>query len=375
MLREFCIIVSLCTVAAAARPAHGGSLDENPDEIFAGVYQRLGKLAERVARDPSVWPRLEELKREPCDQTSMTDMADALERLGYRREAGQGLYAFVKACGAPVTELSRAGDIFMKLSDYAMAIEIGDEFIRRAPDNSSAHFLRAQGLAAAGEHQRALTDFVNAVELYSGDKRLMASIVYTKMAESYAALGRFCEAASPILTWVAYDPAARDTGRVRKIVSDYEQLGHCATATPFRKERFALGGQRHVVRVRAEVNGVRGTFILDTGAAYLSLKGGFAQRAKIPLARTADIRLSTANGVASGRLTKADKVVLGKLEALNVPTVVQSTNDKSYGSGVDGLLGMSFLSRFDLRMSNGFIEVSTRRPKFGSGVIPRARSP
>ena len=32
-------------------------------------------------------------------------------------------------------------------------------------------------------------------------------------------------------------------------------------------------------------------------------------------------------------------------------------------AGVDGLLGMSFLSRFEVQMANGSIEVRTRRPK------------
>jgi predicted aspartyl protease len=73
--------------------------------------------------------------------------------------------------------------------------------------------------------------------------------------------------------------------------------------------------------------------------------------------------MMTANGQARAKLSKADKVQLGRLEATNVPVVVQNVDDKSYGVGVDGLLGMSFLSRFDVQMAGGSIEVSTRRPK------------
>jgi len=71
----------------------------------------------------------------------------------------------------------------------------------------------------------------------------------------------------------------------------------------------------------------------------------------------------TANGSAKARLSKADKVTLDKLEAANVPVAVQKTDDKSYGNGVDGLLGMSFLSRFEVQMAAGAIEVRTRQPK------------
>ena len=71
----------------------------------------------------------------------------------------------------------------------------------------------------------------------------------------------------------------------------------------------------------------------------------------------------TANGMAKARLSKADKVQLGKLEASNVPVVVQNVDEKSFGAGVDGLLGMSFLSRFEVQMAGGSIEIRTRSPK------------
>ncbi len=114
--------------------------------------------------------------------------------------------------------------------------------------------------------------------------------------------------------------------------------------------------------VKAEINGVRGLFILDTGASYLSLKSSFADRAKIPQTGS-EITLMTANGQVKAKLSKADKVMLGKLGATNVPVAIQNVDDKSYGAGVDGLLGMSFLSRFEVQMAGGTIEVRTRQPK------------
>lgn len=71
----------------------------------------------------------------------------------------------------------------------------------------------------------------------------------------------------------------------------------------------------------------------------------------------------TANGPTKARLSKADKVALGKLQAVNVPVAVQSNDEKIYGAGIDGLLGMSFLSRFDVQMSGDAVEVRTRQPR------------
>jgi predicted aspartyl protease len=93
------------------------------------------------------------------------------------------------------------------------------------------------------------------------------------------------------------------------------------------------------------------------------MKSNFADRAKISQVGAGDITMATANGLTEAKLTKADKVTLGKLVATNVPVVIQSTDAKSYGAGVDGLLGMSFLSQFEVQLANGSIEVRTRRAK------------
>jgi len=130
----------------------------------------------------------------------------------------------------------------------------------------------------------------------------------------------------------------------------------------FQKESYPLRGQS-VVTVKVEINGVRGLFILDTGATYVAMKSNFADRAKIAQVGADDITMATANGLARAKLAKADKVTLGKLAATNVPVAIQNTDAKSYGAGIDGLLGMSFLSRFEVQMSNGSIEVRTRQAK------------
>jgi aspartyl protease family protein len=358
--RHWLIALLLAAMPAAVQANY---LDENPDEVFASVYERIGVLPVAAARDPYVWLRLQELKREPCDQKSIGDLATALDKLGFRREAADGLYRFVRDCGAPITALQQSVSIYLKLTDYPKAVEVADEFMRRAPTNFDAHYLRGVALEGAGDLPRALSDYSDAIELYGNDKKTIASRVFLHMAGVYAALNRFCEATAPINMWVALDPASRDTSRTRKIISDYETKGNCVSSTEFQKESFPVRGQKNVVMVKAEINGVRGLFILDTGASYVSVKSAFADRAKIPQNDTPEITVMTANGTTKAKLSKADKVALGRLTAVNVPVAVQNLDDKSYGPGVDGLLGMSFLSRFDVQMSNGSIEVRTRQAK------------
>lgn len=220
MLGRFCLIALL--LVATADVVKAGYLDENPEEVFSAVYERLGALPVRAARDPFVWLRLEELKREPCDQKSIGDLALALDKLGYRREAANGLYKFVQNCGAPLSALRQSVGIYLKLTDYPRAVEVADEFVRRAPSDRNARYSRGVALQGAGDFQRALVDYADTVELFGSDKKGIGSNVFTRMAEAYAALNRPCEAAAPINMWVAIDPASRDTSQTRKIVSDYE---------------------------------------------------------------------------------------------------------------------------------------------------------
>jgi hypothetical protein len=52
---------------------------------------------------------------------------------------------------------------------------------------------------------------------------------------------------------------------------------NCTSSKEFQKESYPLRGQKNVVTIRAEINGVRGLFILDTGASYVSMKTAFAE--------------------------------------------------------------------------------------------------
>src|SRR5258707_15492068 len=61
MFRQYCAAVIL--LAATSGVASAGYLDENPDDVFATVYERIGALPVQAAREPFVWLRLEELKR------------------------------------------------------------------------------------------------------------------------------------------------------------------------------------------------------------------------------------------------------------------------------------------------------------------------
>ncbi len=347
------------------RPADAATspYDEDPDALFAPVYSRLKiALPTNIARDSSVWLRLDELRREPCDRVSIMGLAKALDSWGYRREAANALYQFVLACGGPDTALTMSADFYLKLSDFEKAAEVADALVRTDPSSANAVYLRARALDGAGDHIRALADYGTTIELFANKKNL-SSNVFVNMAKAYAALGRFCEAISPIETWIALDPVNRDTSQAEKLIADYSEKGSCGRSEAKRSQRFPLKGGTSVAVVKVEVNGASGFFILDTGASFVSVQQEFAKRAHLQLDAGSKMTLHTANGDTSGVLSKAESVKLGALTAKEVPIIVQSSTEKLYGKAIDGLLGLSFLSRFEVQIGGGFVEVRTRAPK------------
>ena len=107
------------------------------------------------------------------------------------------------------------------------------------------------------------------------------------------------------------------------------------------------------------MNGVPGLFIIDTGASFVSITDDFARRAKVPVNRSRKIYLATANGTSVATLTTIETVAIGRVKSKTVAAAV--SDQKDFGSGVVGLLGMSFLARFDLSMQPTRIEIRKAR--------------
>jgi predicted aspartyl protease len=75
------------------------------------------------------------------------------------------------------------------------------------------------------------------------------------------------------------------------------------------------------------------------------------------------VRLHTANGTTEGKRGRAATIQLRSLQAKDVPIVVQTDVKQAPGDGSDGLLGMSFLSRFRVSIDAQAVTVSNRKSK------------
>jgi aspartyl protease family protein len=156
---------------------------------------------------------------------------------------------------------------------------------------------------------------------------------------------------------VALNPARNDTSQTRAVIAAYAAKGKCQVAATTGEEVFTLSRPNNVVKLPVTINGVRGVFVLDTGATFVSLK------ATVQIDQDSAVRLHTANGIAEGKRGRAATIQLRSLQANDVAVVVQPDAQGTFGEGVDGLLGMSFLSRFKLTIDAQAVKISNRKDK------------
>jgi tetratricopeptide (TPR) repeat protein len=347
------------TSSAPPAAPSAAALDTSKGSEFEGVYSQLGirPLPSDVERQQPVQSRLAQLSREPCYRDAVIGLGGALLDAGYPREAAISLRTFVKRCGSASEVLPFAYSALEKLNDFSAALEVANELVEAVPADGTFRYWRALAYDRTGQFSLAMLDYMNTVELFGDPKTIFGDVFY-KWSRTYAALGRYCDAISPIETYVSLDPPNRRTPQTVKIISDYAEKGNCNNRYGTGAARVSFAGTSDVRTLTVAVNGVAGNLILDTGATFVSITSQFARKAKVATEPGNQVIMKTVGGKALAEIGYAKSVSVGKAEALGVVTAVHRDDSNPFGNRVDGLLGMSFLSRFNIRLSPTAIELT-----------------
>jgi aspartyl protease family protein len=121
--------------------------------------------------------------------------------------------------------------------------------------------------------------------------------------------------------------------------------------------RFAPGST--VIKTTVYVNKRPGSFVVDTGASAVVLSSQFAKEISLAYDTWPTILVATAGGVKKARAGRLGLVTVQGVKAGQVEGVVADDL-----SGLQGLLGVSFLSRFTMKMDpqKGVLELTARSP-------------
>ena len=142
-----------------------------------------------------------------------------------------------------------------------------------------------------------------------------------------------------------------------------------ATAHPALAASFAVpvspNGHYHM---RGAINGVPVSFLVDTGATYVSMSAELARRASLSGGEA--VQFQTAAGVRSGRIVQGVVVAAGPFQ---IPDTTVAINTGQTGDQV--LLGQSFLRRFLIVMDGNQMILREKRPEVGATPPSRVPAP
>jgi clan AA aspartic protease (TIGR02281 family) len=245
------------------------------------------------------------------------------------------------------------GNAYFKKNDYDRAISDYSEAVRSNPNFAIAYNDRGFAYSRKNDLDRAIADYNEAIRL---NPRLARP--YRHRCNAYYSMKSYDAAIADCSEATRLDPKddfARTTlGLANAAKRDLE-------AVTGSEEVFRL--QNNVLKLPVLINGVRGTFIMDTGATFVSMKRAFAEKAKVQIDQDSNVKIHTANGEVDAKRGRAATVQLRSLQAKDVVVVVQTVGQSNYGEGVDGLLGLSFLSRFKISIDAQTVKIANRNAK------------
>ena len=310
---------------------------------FSALYRRLAvaPLDARTEASGDVYAGLVKLAREPCDPKAVFKLTEAISRAGEERWAAQALVGWSKQCGVGTEgDLRKAASLYLGLHDFPRAEAIATQLTDAHPGVGNYWYIRAKAEVGLKRPDAALLSYANAIHLESRPQ-MVGAWVFHEMSDLYASLGRFCDAIVPIEDYAALDPGARDTAANQRLIEGYVAKGGCA-ARASGAQSFSVA-DANVIHARVTIDGVSGTFAVDTGASFVTVSPAFARKSHLE-GGAARLRAMTANGAVYSALATAATVKLGRVEARQVPVAIL---DQGLGE-IDGLLGRSFLSRFEV---------------------------
>jgi aspartyl protease family protein len=101
--------------------------------------------------------------------------------------------------------------------------------------------------------------------------------------------------------------------------------------------------------LQGEIHGKPLTFMVDTGATYVSVSREFAKAARLPTGIPG--YFSTANGSVEGQILKGHDVVVEGMRVSGLTIAVTPLD------GQTGLLGQNFLRQFEVSQSGGVMRL------------------
>jgi predicted aspartyl protease len=357
------IVAGIMVIAAAV--GYAGYYFYTTAEMFnpyRKTYEKLGVDLPRSFEGYGLASRyLDQVKREPCDEVAYTALAKLMESAGYPRESAVSLEAYNRNCAFSDEMLQSAYASYTRIGDHKAAIKVADELVKFDTASYDYRFMRGSAYERARDYKAALADYISTLDLFPDLSNVAGSQFY-QVSAMYDKIGKPCDAIAPLETYISYNVKERQSQQIAKLISDYARKGKCAAT-------YANGSARVVVPpsnlIDVVINGVRARMIIDTGASVVSLTPEMAARARITPDASDLVEVKVVGGLSKQASGYAQTIEVAEATAANVPVLIAVGTKDAFGPGIDGLLGMTFLSRYSITLSPGLLELKPRNRTLG----------
>lgn len=288
------------------------------------------------------------LAREPCDRRAASALAATLVHNGEPRAAVDSARAFLARCGEHERLREVLYSAYSQLSEWNAAAAQATKLIDQNPLEAEYYGWRGFALEKNGDLGQATIALKQSLLLDPS-----RADVPLALAKVYERQGKPCDAILPLEQLLFRHDGKRGIEAVRARVSQLYALPDCNGAAGSGYARIPVQAGQTGIIARVRVSGSKaGFFVVDTGASYVVLSRRFAKRLGIDADRLPSVTMQTVSGVIQARVGLLDKVEVQGAVAERVPAAIA----EDLGP-YDGLLGLSFLSRFEIRQSRDLFEI------------------
>jgi aspartyl protease family protein len=295
------------------------------------------------------------LKKEPCDRPKALELVQLMFNAGDFRGTIITSDDFITRCGKSVPLRQLTYTAHTRLSEFDLAARDVTELIESAPSNVGYRIWRGMALEAGMKPEQALADFKQAF-LLQPDQFHVAN----HLAGAYERQGKPCDAMLTLLEHLRTDAEHAGSRELLERIDTLEMAGSCDVGGKGKAVVNSKG--KGGLWVEPLFNGKqRGKFLVDTGASAVVISQQFADKLGLDLSQAPTVRVLTANGPTTARVALAQSIELQEARARGVTVHVSSTLPPD----MDGLLGLSFLARFEVKLDakTGRLELSEPKPR------------
>jgi clan AA aspartic protease (TIGR02281 family) len=301
-----------------------------------------------------------ELRREPCDRQRAYKLVDGLYHGHEPRLALLRADAFLQKCGEFTELLPLTYAAHRDLSEWDPAIADVSKLIERSPHDKDYRWWRGQAYEQKGQLDLAVRDYDQSIVI----EPKITNIPFN-LANVYERLGRPCDGVFPLTQFAYFHPEAGDAANKR--LSALYANPACSAFVGTGRATIPYGAGATAVPVHVRINGqLDATLILDTGASVVVLTEALARKLSVDPSSWPEMVVTTAGGLRVVRRGTLDEIDVQSLRARQVPCAIATELP-----GDVGLLGLSFLSRFDLQFdaARGRVTLAAREAQ-GAGRRP-----